>query len=642
MKLRSFYSILTSVVVVLLLVAVGGFFWLFSQSPLNLLNTGEGATPMAAMFVPKQAPAMASLMVNPDQLEAFRLVVANPGDRRRVRAELNQIKQGLLATTGLSYEQDVKPWLGNEITLAVTTLDVDRDAANGRQPGYLLAIATKAPERSREFLQLFWQKRAIAGTDLVFEQYKGVKLIYGSGAEESTSQEPREGTGEQKGKGSQPTQNAKRKTTPLSSPLPAPASPVSASLASAAVGDRFILFASHPKVLRDAINNVQASDLSLTSASFYEQALDTLTQPRIGLAFINLPGLSAWLAEETTMSGKKTARAGAVPSESGPFDSGQSGSGKSGLPPAYQTMAIALELDRQGLLAETALSGNQKTQVSATLAQPVGALQYIPAGIRFSASGLNLDRLWSGLSADLKSYETVAQLVNQPLADLQQRWQIDLPKDVFSWVKGEYALGLIPDSHALPAVQAKTRDRTTPVPADDTWIFVAQRSDTGPAKQGIEHLDEIARKQGLSVGPLKLGEQTVYAWTRLTTGSAARDTSTLALQAEVRGVHGTVGNYEVFTNSIASMGQVLKAPEASLTRDARFQQAIAPLLQPNNGYLYIDWAASQPWLEERFPLLKLVELSAQPLFRHLESLTVSSYGSQSGVQRAGVFVKLAQ
>lgn len=598
MKLRSFYSVLAGVVVVLLLIAVAGWFWLLSQSPINLLKAGQDATPGAVMFVPRQAPAVVSLLVNPEQLESFRLAVAKPKDRRRARADVEELKQSLLGNTGLSYEQDIRPWLGEELTLAVSTLDIDRDPTNGKQPGYLLAIATKDPERSREFLQLFWQKRAIAGTDLVFEQYKGVKLIYGSKAEVALDQNS---TTKGKSGSKQKSPLGKGRASQSSNPYAFIQSP---SLASAAVGNRYILFASHPKVLRDAINNVQAPDLSLANADFYEQSISSLTQPRIGLSFINLPGLASWLAQETTVAGKEP---------------GGSPSAKS-LSPAYQTMTIALKLDKQGLLAETALTGNKKSGVQATLSQPVNALQYIPAGSALSASGINLDRLWSGLESDLKSYETVSQLVNQPLAELQKRWKIDLPKDVFSWVKGEYALSLMPDS-------------------TDDWVFVAQRSDSSSAKQGIDRLDAIAKEQGLSAGPLQLGDRTVFAWTQLTTGTGKKENAAPSLQANVKGVHTAIDNYEVFTSSIALMDKVLKAKD-SLIKDRNFQTAIDPLLQPNNGYLYLDWLTSQPNLESQFPLLKLIELTGKPLFDHLKSLTISSYGNQSGVQRGGAFIKL--
>ncbi|UBF26878.1 DUF3352 domain-containing protein [Kovacikia minuta CCNUW1] len=622
MKLRSFFSVLISVVVVLLLIAGVGWYWLLAQSPLSLLKGSPQTNPEAVMFVPRQAPAMVSLLVNPERLASFRLAAVRPGERRHTRAELKQLQQSLLANTGLDYTQDIKPWLGKELTLAVTTLDIDRDSTNGKQPGYLLAIATQNSERSREFLQLFWQKRAIAGADLVFEQYKGVKIIHGSsvGIGQKT-----EGRGQKAGG---KTQNSKPKTQNAAPATPPP----TPALSSAAVGDRFILFANHPKVLRDAINNVQAPDLSLTSASFYNQTLQTLTEPRIGLTYVNLPGLATWLGESPPSSGATTGTIPAKPGES-------SSPAVTESPSPYQTLAVALKLDRQGLLADTALvaKDGKGISVSPPLSQPVAALQYIPASSSLAASGLNLDRVWRGLSQDLNRYRTVAKLVNQPLADLQKRWGIDLPRDVFSWVKGEYALGLVPEG-SRGNLDLKTQNsKLNPTLVND-WVFVAQR-ETDAAKQGIERLDTIAQKQGLSVGPVQLDNQTISTWTKLTAGTGKQDS--LALQAQVQGVHATVGNYEIFTTSIASMDRALKAVAGSLPRGDRFQQAISPLLQPNNGYLYLDWATSQPLLEQQFPLLKVVNVAGQPLLKHLQSLTISSYGSQSGVQRGGVFIKLS-
>jgi uncharacterized protein YjiS (DUF1127 family) len=112
MKLRSFFYALAAGATVLLLIAVGGFFWLTSQSPLNLLRGGAVTNPTAAIFVPKQAPVMASLLVNPDRLEAFRQLVARPLNRRRSRAELNQLEDSLLANKAIDYRRDIRPWLG--------------------------------------------------------------------------------------------------------------------------------------------------------------------------------------------------------------------------------------------------------------------------------------------------------------------------------------------------------------------------------------------------------------------------------------------------------------------------------------------------------------------------------------------------
>jgi len=609
MKLRSFFSGLIALVIFLLLLGVGGFVWITANSPLKVLATGAGKTPGAAIFVPRQAPAMVSLMVNPDDVRAFRQVVAAPEKRREARAELEQFQQSLLANTDLDYARDVQPWLGDEVTLAITTLDIDRDASNGKQPGYLLAIATKNPERSREFLQVFWQKRAIAGTDLTFEQYKGVKLIYN----EVPLPKP-DGKSKPRGKG----QKAENKTV---IPSPFPPTP---SLASAVVGDQFVLFANDSKVLRDAITNVQAAELNLDSASFYQQALKTLTQPRIGLTFVNLPGVAGWLETESITPAKE---------------------GQDTLKPAkanekVQTLVIALELDRQGLIAETAtVSTSGKPAIKPTLAKPVTALNYVPATSPFAASGSNLNQLWNEISTSISSYGVVAQLVNQPLQDLEKQHHVNLPNDIFNWVTGEYVLAKVPNQQIndteVGRKSAKQRKKEASVAIED-WIFVAERDANDAAKSAIARLDELAKKQGYSVGTVSLGEQTVSAWTRLSPGSRASKT----LEAEVEGVHTTVGKYEVFATSLTAMEQVLNAASASLVNNTQFQDAIAPFQTPNNGYLYLNWPVSRPSLEQRFPFLKVLELSGSPLFSHLQSLSLSSYGRQDGVQHSSVFIKL--
>ncbi|HIK18843.1 MAG TPA: DUF3352 domain-containing protein [Leptolyngbyaceae cyanobacterium M33_DOE_097] len=603
MKFRSFVSTLLVLSVVLLAMGIGGFVWLFSQNPLRLLQGSPTTTPAAAMFVSRQAPLMASLLVNPDRLAAFRTVIATPGERKQAQAEVAQLKQALLANTGLDYTEDVQPWLGDEVTLAISTLDIDRDLENGRQPGYLLVLSAKDPERAREFLQLYWQKRAIAGTDLVFEQYKGVKLIYGKVTY------PESGV----------TANnlALRPLSILTSP----------NVAAAAVGDRYLLFANYPKVLRDAINNVQAPDLSLETARPYQQAIAALKQPRIGLSYVNLPGLVDWLAEETALPGQKPTATELKPGSTA------------------QALTIALQPNRQGLLAETALIGTTQESFQPKLAGPVTALQYIPMASPIAASGVSLDRLWSGVTNDPDSTDKFSQIVDQALTSLQKRWQIDVPQEVFAWVKGEYAIALLPNQQPQAATKRKQRKQadlpglSSTSPFSEDWVFVAERKGT-EAKDAIAHLDDLARQQGLSVGPVQLGEQTVSAWTQLSAASAKR--SPLALQATIQGVHTTVGNYEIFATSLAAMAAALQADAASIVKQGEFQQAIAPLQQPNNGYLYLDWQKAQPILEAKLPVLKVVELAIKPLVQHLDALSISGYGSSEGIQRSGIFLKLSE
>ncbi|NEO99161.1 MAG: DUF3352 domain-containing protein [Symploca sp. SIO2E9] len=583
MKLRSFFSVLAVGAIGLLLTAVGGFFWLTSQSPLNLLHGGVKTNPTAAIFVPKQAPIMVSMQVNPERLEAFRQLAARPVYRRQARAELKQFEQSLLAIidADLDYRRDIQPWLGDEITLAVTSLDFDRNRENATQPGYLLALTAKDPKRAREFLQLFYSKQALSETsDLVLEKYKGVNLFY---KRPLVQMEPSGDDFNQ--------------------------SQMFTTLTSAIVGDRFVLFANHPKVLRSAINTVQAANLSLENEPVYQQTLQSLSEPRIGLSFVNLPALTAWIANQPV-----------------PVQDTLQGS---------ETLAFALSLDLQGLVAQTALVGAEPGTQSQqpTLCEPVAALQYIPAKSAFAIAGTDLNQLWNRLQTGVASDETLKPLLEKSLASLRSRWGIQLPEDVFSWVQAEYALSMLPRP-----------DRENP-----DWIFVAGKLDNSTAQVSIEHLDTVAKQQGMSVGFLSLGEHKLTAWTKLTTSAqvaASRQAEAeltqplLKLEAQVQGVHTTVGDYEIFASSIAAMDQALKGRLNSLLKSEQFQSAIASLPEQNDGYFYLDWKRSEALLKRQLPIVRVAQLVGKPLFDHLQSLSLSSYGIDKGIRRSKLFLRL--
>ncbi|MEH2412087.1 DUF3352 domain-containing protein [Nostoc sp.] len=557
---RSFISFIVAGAIALLVIAIASFYWFFGKSPANLI--GSTSQPGAAIFVSKLSPVMVSLLANPDRLQAL--------EREE---ELSKLKTSLFAKSGIDYKQDIQPWLGDEITLAITTLDIDRDLENGQQTGYLLALATKEPEKSREFVELLFSKRALAGANLAVEQYKGVKLIYDN--QEVITEEK--------------IQNPKSK--------------IQNYLAGAVVGEGFVLFANEPKVLRDAINNVQAPDLNLTSSPEYQKATRQLPKGGLAVAFLNLPTVAKWQGLE-------------LPEQ------------------LYNSQIISLALNPKGLLAETTfLTSSEIVPPSAPLSKPVGALQYIPASAGLAISGSNLSnlgnsdlaKLWRQATATIYGSEDVVSRLAKPLADIQKDWGINLPEYIFSWVQGEYAIALLPE-----------KEQTTP-----HWIFVVEKSEG--LEQGVARLDAIASSNGLSINPLTIDKQKISAWTELTTATKKSDVkegASFSIETKVRGLHTTFGNYEIFTSDLETMNEILITKDNSIIDNPNFKDSIAAIPLPNQGYIYLDWTKSQNLLERQVPILKLVEVLGKPFFNNLRSLTVSSYGTDTRSLKGGVFFKL--
>jgi hypothetical protein len=548
MKRRNFFLSLTLGVIAILAIAIVNLINILAKSPLKLLQGGITEEPTAAMFVSRQAPIMLSLQVNPDRLEAFTDLATPISQRKKSHGEYQEIKDSILSNTQINYARDIQPWLGEEATLAVTSLDFDRNYQNGVQPGYLCAISTKNKNLAKEFLQASFSQQAIVGElELEFENYKGVNLIY---------QNPL-------------TPNQK------------------STLASAIVGN-FILFANHPKVLKEAINNVQASDLSLQQSSDYQNALKTITNPRIGIAFINLPSLSAWI-------GKKP-----LPET----------------PEIQQMLTLALALKSEGLVAQTALIGvSGETEQKPSLNAPVEALRYIPSNSILTAAGKDLNHLWEQIQTGLEPESPLQQLVQQTVNKLQQPFGINIPKQIFTWVDQEYSFAVV--NHA------KNQQLD--------WIFVIEKDGK---ETYIEQLDQIAQAKGLSVGQFPILNTKIIAWTELTT--ASNNDNYTQLDAKVYGVHTNVGKYEIFASSIESLAQALKGDENSLLISQKFQNAITALPLNNDGYFYLDWTNIKP-LTQKFPLIRVIEFIGHPLLENLQSLTLSSQGSENGIRRGTVF-----
>lgn len=259
MKSRFAVPKIVIVVVGVILVALFSL-WLFSGTYSNYITKGGVKNnPQGVVFIPKQSPLMVSLLINPDKLGPMANLLPSNREQKRVLKAIQQLRTNLLSQAQVNSVEDLRNWLGDEITLAVTSLDYDHNIDNGVKPGYLLVAKNKSPQLAREFLQTYYQKQVLSNTaELIFEQYKGVNLIY---------QRPTVADTEIK-------------------------------QVAAAVVTNFVLFANDLQVLKEAINNAQAVDLNLAHDLAYQKAIASLTAKKVSIAYLNLPATSAWITNQ--------------------------------------------------------------------------------------------------------------------------------------------------------------------------------------------------------------------------------------------------------------------------------------------------------------------------------------------------------
>lgn len=376
-KLRSVCLQLLASVLALLL--WGGPVWALEAEPELAPPLPEPALgPESAHFMPDTTALMVSLTGNSPLKMAGNGSVGGS-------AQLTDLPAALLASGGIDYQKDIRPWVSDEITFALTNLDKE-------QPGYLLAVKTRNNRDADAFLERIWQQQATEGQTINFERYAGVDLI-------SADVLPNLAT---------------------SASLPGLLKPVR-YLTTAKLEDRFVLIANQRQVLEQAVDTSKKQGTQLAKRAEYKTAIATLNQKQqSGIAYLDLEKLI-------------------------PAISGQAAT----TPPTYRSLGIAFGESRQGLLAETALIANGDRDLPAvktTPQEPMAALSYFPGNSPFVVSGSNLGTLWSQINQDLQGYPSLKSWVNQSLGTWGKTRGLNLTSKIFPWVDGDYAWALLPDS----------------------------------------------------------------------------------------------------------------------------------------------------------------------------------------------------
>jgi Protein of unknown function (DUF3352) len=526
----------------LLIVGTSAYGWVSAHRSMLLLNRDRPEPPATAVFVPKKSPAAISLLANIDELANLSRLATPSSQHWTAHQAVKKWKQQLGDRLHLDYQREIAPWLGEEITFAITDLDYDYLPQNGSQPGYLAVLSSRNPQISNQKIQAWWDQQVESGR-LTFSSYQGVKLAY----------------------------NRRDK------------------LASAIVGDKYIIFANHPKVLREAINNLQTPNLNIRSNPDYQQVIAANNHHKIGIGYARLPELKRWLGQE---AGEK-----------------------------YPVAGVNVGVDRQGLIADISLYPATVDSIdlnpAATPTQPklVNTLKYLPRQSKIAIAGTDLANWQQQLTTILPELKSQLPFLDNSLATIDKQIGIDLAQDIFSWTTGEYALAAIP----------------TPNQKIPDWVFIAERTQPEQIDASIAHFDELAGLAGYNVGLLPWQDKQVIGWTKLATETSS---NTARLIAQVSGVHTTIADkYTILASSVEAMDSTLKAiDKQSLLDSDRYQRGANLLAATKTGYLYGDWRTISPLLPKQLREQSFVKSVSDGILSGLPNISLSS-SAEAGVQR---------
>ncbi|QLE42370.1 DUF3352 domain-containing protein [Nostoc sp. C052] len=177
-------------------------------------------------------------------------------------------------------------------------------------------------------------------------------------------------------------------------------------------------------------------------------------------------------------------------------------------------------------------------------------------------SGNGISRSWETLVEQSKDYPEMKQALEQARGQLKLV-NIDLDKDVFGWMNGEFALGAIPSNQGVLAS----------VGFGGALVF--DTSDRKTAEATLTKLDTLAKTQRINVANRNIGGKDVTEWQIPQQG---------ALLA-----HGWLDQDTVF---VALGGPIADAisdrKNPSLDTSDAFKAVTGSLQKPNGGYFYLD------------------------------------------------------
>ncbi|NEQ35930.1 MAG: DUF3352 domain-containing protein [Okeania sp. SIO3I5] len=207
-------------------------------------------------------------------------------------------------------------------------------------------------------------------------------------------------------------------------------------------------------------------------------------------------------------------------------------------------------------------------------------LQRFPAETMMLMSGMGISQAWAEFTSQAENNEDLQDVVEE-VRSLFVDFGLDVDREVFGWMDGEFALGLIASNQGVLATTGFG------------GAMVFETSDRSTAEKLIEKLNLMATENaGLALREIQVGRQSVTQW-------------------QVAGIGAFLGYGWLDDNSLfVVLGEPLMEGIVNMSGDRLigsegFEQITGTLPESNQGYFYLDMERTMVWVN-RYPFANVV------------------------------------
>jgi hypothetical protein len=368
--------------------------------------------PMGMRAVPQSAVAAVTLTTDAEQWQPLRQF-GTPETQAEFDTQLAEWRDRWLTQYGLSFSEDIAPWVGPEATVAwipesdVVTEGQSQTVLLGGQRRILLL-----PIEDPEAAQISAESLPLAPTSGEQFEYRGVTLTQFA----PTSEDPNE------------------------------------TVLMGLLGTQLILVADDQTAAQRAIDAYKGGK-NLADLAGYRRSFEHIGAPdAFGKLYLNVPAATQLLAQSSQPELPSTL-----------IENFQESRG----------IAATLSLESQGLqIKSTSWLGPDSDVEYIDTNVPARLPQYLPRETLVFASGGNFQQFWQDLS-DRRNWGALATLNPDNLAlALQGSTGLTLEEDLLPWMAGEFAIALVPPQDKEAAADG---DTILPNPSLVTLVQVSDR-----------------------------------------------------------------------------------------------------------------------------------------------------------------------
>lgn len=367
----------------------------------------------------------------------------------------------------------------------------------------------------------------------------------------------------------------------------------------ATVVNDFLMVASDQKTIESAINTSQGQP-SLAAKPGVEDVLKKGTDVQNAIVQIYMPDGNTAAQALKALSEKE----GAAPSNTWKEVE------------KVQSVVAGIGVEDEGLRVKATV--NMKPNAPKFDYQPVAGkiVSQFPAETLALISGGNISRIWAQTSEQAKSNPTAQQSLDE-MRNAAKSINLDLDKDVFGWMDGEFGMAFIPSDRGILAQTGFG------------GLMVFDTSDRKTAEATLAKLDTLAKGY------------TAQVQTRDVQGKKVTEWSSPAVSGALLG-HGWLDDDTLFIALGGPMVDVITSkPSQTIADSANFKAATSVLPKQNLGYFYVDMDKTMT-LVNRFAALSQSPIPAKPaaVLNSIKGIGVTSTQANSANSQMDMLVAL--